>query len=273
MNFLAPVMLFGAAAVAIPIAIHFFFRARHRIVPWAAMQLPSRIDRTNQPSASLPGTAASAHPLPGAGDARPRDGPAHDQRSARHRSGRYGRRRLRHGHVVQHGRRGRALTRHARAKAAALEALEKLPAHSTVQVVSSTDRADLLGPRSPSNIDQARELIKNLELSALSTDFAPAALLAKEVLQRSQLPNKELYVFSDFQKTGFDQQPTLLVDTLKELKDKANITLVRCGSRLPKNAAILGIIAQSAVSRPGQRSGFARARQEHRRRGADRRRA
>ena len=49
----------------------------------------------------------------------------------------------------------------------------------------------------------------------------------------------------------------MLVDTLKELKDKANITLVRCGARMPKNAAILGITAQAGIPRPGQRTGFA----------------
>ena len=49
MNFLAPGMLFGAAAVAIPIAIHFFFRARHRIVPWAAMKfLLESIEQTSR---------------------------------------------------------------------------------------------------------------------------------------------------------------------------------------------------------------------------------
>src|SRR5580765_2528073 len=49
MNFLVPGMLFGAAAVAIPIAIHLFFRARHRIVPWAAMKfLLESIEQTSR---------------------------------------------------------------------------------------------------------------------------------------------------------------------------------------------------------------------------------
>ena len=257
MNFLVPGMLFGTAAVAIPIALHFFFRARHRIVPWAAMKfLLESIEQTSRRLrfqelllllvrclvlATL--AVAMARPMT----------------SAIRGTGR--------GEIVDAvfvmdtsfsmGAEDGAMTRHGRAKAAALEALEKLPTHSTVQVVSSTDRANLLGPRSPSNIDQARELIKNLELTSLATDFAPGIVEAKEVLQRGQHPNKELYVFSDFQKSGFEQQPTLLVDTFKELKDKANITLVRCGSRMPKNAAILGITAQAGIPRPGQRTGFA----------------
>ncbi|HEX3315761.1 MAG TPA: BatA domain-containing protein [Gemmataceae bacterium] len=257
MNFLAPGMLFGAAAVAIPIAIHFFFRARHRIVPWAAMRfLIESIEQTSRrlrfQELLLLLTRCLVLALLAFAMARP-------MTSALRGTGR--------GDAVDAvfvmdtsysmGAEDGALTRHQRAKAAALEAIEKLPSHSTVQVVSSTDRAVLLGPRSPSNIDQARELIKNLELSALTTDFAPAVVEAKEVLQRGQLPNKELYVFSDFQKSGFEQQPNLLVDTLKELKNKANITLVRCGGRMPKNAAILGITAQAGIPRPGQRTGFA----------------
>src|SRR5205807_5691510 len=38
MGFLAPTMLWGAAAAAIPIALHLFFRSRYRTVPWAAMK-------------------------------------------------------------------------------------------------------------------------------------------------------------------------------------------------------------------------------------------
>ena len=38
MSFLAPLMLWGAAAVSIPVIIHLFFRSRYRTVPWAAMK-------------------------------------------------------------------------------------------------------------------------------------------------------------------------------------------------------------------------------------------
>src|SRR3954465_15536000 len=49
MSFLAPLMLFGAAAAAIPIAIHFFFRTRYRKVAWAAMDfLLQSIEQTSR---------------------------------------------------------------------------------------------------------------------------------------------------------------------------------------------------------------------------------
>src|SRR6059058_4412580 len=49
MGFLAPTMLWGAAAAAVPIALHFFFRGRYRTVPWAAMKfLLTSIEQTSR---------------------------------------------------------------------------------------------------------------------------------------------------------------------------------------------------------------------------------
>src|SRR3954465_15070799 len=49
MSFLAPLMLWGAAAAAIPIAIHLFFRSRYRTVPWAAMKfLLTSVEQTSR---------------------------------------------------------------------------------------------------------------------------------------------------------------------------------------------------------------------------------
>src|SRR5580692_11760209 len=49
MGFLAPIMLWGAAAASIPIALHFFFRSRYRTVPWAAMKfLLTSIEQTSR---------------------------------------------------------------------------------------------------------------------------------------------------------------------------------------------------------------------------------
>src|SRR5436309_11834918 len=49
MTFLAPYMLFGAAAAGIPIALHLFFRSRYRTVPWAAMKfLLTSVEQTSR---------------------------------------------------------------------------------------------------------------------------------------------------------------------------------------------------------------------------------
>src|SRR5436853_1539519 len=49
MGFLAPWMLFGTAAVSVPIIIHLFFKSRFRTVPWAAMKfLLTSIEQTSR---------------------------------------------------------------------------------------------------------------------------------------------------------------------------------------------------------------------------------
>ena len=49
MAFLAPYMLLGGLAAAIPIALHFFYRSRYRNVPWAAMKfLLAAIEQTSR---------------------------------------------------------------------------------------------------------------------------------------------------------------------------------------------------------------------------------
>src|SRR5216684_922700 len=49
MSFLTPIMLFGALAAAIPVAIHLFFRSRYRTVPWAAMKfLLTAVEQTSR---------------------------------------------------------------------------------------------------------------------------------------------------------------------------------------------------------------------------------
>src|SRR5438128_6262009 len=49
MGFLAPWMLFGTAAVSVPIIIHLFFKSRFRTVPWAAMKfLLTSVEQTSR---------------------------------------------------------------------------------------------------------------------------------------------------------------------------------------------------------------------------------
>src|SRR5258708_24093363 len=49
MTLLAPYMLAGAAAVTVPVALHFFYRARYRPLPWAPMKfLKEAIEQTSR---------------------------------------------------------------------------------------------------------------------------------------------------------------------------------------------------------------------------------
>ena len=100
-------------------------------------------------------------------------------------------------------------------------------------------------------------LVQYLTLTSLATDLYPGIAEAAGALDRGQAPNKELYVFSDMQRLGFEQQAGNLSRMLRDIKDKATVFLVRCGTRPTANVAIIGITPQSGVPRPGERIGFA----------------
>jgi hypothetical protein len=148
-------------------------------------------------------------------------------------------------------------TRLERARAAALGVLDQLPPHSTLQVITCADRATLLGPRAASNLDQARTLIGGIELTHLATDFLPGVKEAAAALRRGQSPNKELYLFSDMQKLGWERQAEALIQALRDIHQKAAVYLVRCGAKVPPNVAVVGIVPQAGVPRPGERVDFA----------------
>src|SRR5215218_5005838 len=49
MTLLAPWMMLGAAAISIPVALHFFYRARYKPLPWAPMKfLKEAIEQTSR---------------------------------------------------------------------------------------------------------------------------------------------------------------------------------------------------------------------------------
>src|SRR5205807_9530846 len=129
--------------------------------------------------------------------------------------------------------------------------LDHLPLHSTVQVFACADRAALLGPHVASDIEQARQLISELQFSHLATDLLPGVRGAAALLQRSRSANKELYLFSDMQKLGWEQQASVLTEKLQAVKRQAAVYLVRCGTRMPRNVAVIGIVPQSGIPHTG----------------------
>src|SRR4051794_35103593 len=224
MNFVAPYMLWGMFAAGIPVALHFFFRSRYRTVPWAAMKfLLTSIEQTSRRlkfqellllivrCAVLALLAvALARPLLWGVAASGKE--AVDAVFVFDTSFSMG---------AQEGKQ----TRLDLARSAALAVLKQLPAHSTVQVVTCADQAALLGPREPGDRDQARQLIQDLELTHLATDLAPGVTEAVSALARGNAPNKELYVFSDMQRLGWEQNGGQLTKTLKDLSAKATVYL------------------------------------------------
>src|SRR5439155_8484133 len=152
MTFLAPLMLIGGAAVSIPVAVHFFFKARYKPLPWAPMKfLREAIEQTSQRIkfqewvllamrclVVLLLALALARPGVTTAGASGR-GEAIDAVLVIDNSFSMG---------AQDGDR----TRLERAKDAALQVIDSLPPNSTVLVYTCSDRAEPLGPPSRSNL-------------------------------------------------------------------------------------------------------------------------
>jgi hypothetical protein len=258
MNFLAPSLLIGSAAVAVPLVLHFFYKARYRKLPWAAMRfLKLAIEQTSRrlrfQEYVLLALRCLVLILLALALARP----------TIRAVGTGGR-----GEAVDAvfvfdvsysmGARDGDATRLDRAKAAALAVLDNLPPNSTIQLYACADRSTPLGPVSPRNIDQARHAVKNLELTSLSTDFLPGLIDAHSALDRAVGTQKEVYLFSDLQGQGFDRQPAAVKAKCEEIKSRATLLLVRCGNpdRAVNNVAVVDITTPTGIPHTGARLPF-----------------
>ncbi len=251
--FLAPYMLLGTLAASIPIILHFFYRSRYKTVPWAAMKfLLTAIEQTSRrlkfqellllllrTAILLLLAFALARPSFRGGG-----GDAVDAVLVIDTS------------LSMQAKAGPAVTAFDRAKAAALAVLAHLPAHSTVQVVASADRAENIGPLNPGRIDTARTLIEKLKPTERGTDFHPAIVEAGRILAQGPSPNKELYLFSDMQRGGWKTHEIEIRKLLGEMRQKTSITLVRCPPTVRGNVSLAGITAQTTL-RSGERADFA----------------
>ena len=144
-------------------------------------------------------------------------------------------------------------TRLDRAQSAALTIIDELPANSTVQILTAGSKTTAVGPRNPSNLDQARELIKKLAPSSESTDFLPAMKEAALALDRTVGGNKEIYLFSDMGRNGFDRQASALKAEAASLKERSALVFVRCTEKPLRNLSLRAVTPQIGLPSPGVR--------------------
>jgi hypothetical protein len=249
MTFLSPWMLAGAAAVGIPIALHFFYKARYQRLPWAAMDfLKEAIEQTSRRlkfqewillalRCLVILLLALALARPGRDTAGGGRGEAVDAVLVFDTSYSMG------------ADDGDGKTRLDRAKEAALGVIESLPPKSTVQIVLCGDRAENVGPKSRGNLDQARQLVPTVQTTGLSSDFLPGFAAAQAAVDSGTAPVKEVYLFSDLQKLGFERQQGALRDKCDELRAKTNLVFVRCGKedRKVTNVAVTDVTAVGTI--------------------------
>src|SRR5437868_6258906 len=163
MTFLAPIMLFGAAAAAIPIAIHFFFRTRYRTVAWAAMKfLLTSIEQTSRrlrfQELLLLLARVAVLALLALALARPLMSALNVSAKSEVLAV------LVVDNSMSMGVKENDRTRLDIAKESAQRVLDQLPPYARVVIISCSNKSETLGPRDPTNLEEARELIKGIEL-------------------------------------------------------------------------------------------------------------
>lgn len=257
MPFVAPLMLLGMAAASIPIALHFFYRARYRPVPWGAMKfLRLAVEQTSRRLKfqeiillllrillMLLLAAALARPIMCSNSTAGKRGEAVDAVFIMD---------LSYSMNVREG----AKTRLDNAKEAALKIIDDLPPNSTVQIITCTDRAVAAGPRSPRNLDQARLLVRNLQVTQQATDYLAGFSEAVAAFDRTEGSTKEVYLFSDMQRGGWEKQSSAVRSKCEEIKARGTLFLVRCGTPNIRNVSVIDLKPQTDIPHTGTRMPF-----------------
>src|SRR5262249_51097582 len=133
------------------------------------------------------------------------------------------------------------------AKESALKVIDDLPPNSTVQIITCTDRAVAAGPKSPRNLDQAKLLIKNLQATQQSTDYWPGLAEAVAAFGRAEGAAKEVYLFSDMQRGGWERQSSAVRAKCEEIRAQGTLFLGSCGGQSVRNVAGVGQKTQTRI--------------------------
>jgi len=257
-----PGMLLGGLAVAVPIALHFFYRARYRPQPWAAMKfLRLSIEQTSRRLRfqevillllrilicfilAFALSRPKSSPVSSTGRGENVDAILIIDTS--------------YSMGAMEGEGDQRRSRIDRAKEAALKVIKHLPPNSTVQVIACSDKAEHLGPATPTDINAAKTLIEELKLGSRSSDFEAGFAESLRAFENAKGGNKEIYLFSDMQRSGWERQSAALRSAGQQMKDQANVYLVRVTDEKAKlkNAAVVGILPQDEVPHAGARIGF-----------------
>ena len=216
MSFLAPLFLAGLVAIAVPILVHLIQRERKNIVEFPSLMFIRRIpyqsvERRRIHNWWLLLMRAGAMILLVAAFSRPflRISPVQAAASF------HGAREV----VI-------LLDRSASMGYGDHWTRAQAEAKKIAQGISGEDKATLVlfgmgaeeSVRATGDVARLTSAIDSAAVSSDGTRFAPALRLAQSLLSRSQLPRKEAYLISDFQKTGWERQEEIRFPEGGELK-------------------------------------------------------
>ena len=250
MSFLNPLMLIGISAIAVPIIIHFLNRRKFKTILWAAMKFVKLSVDQNQRRMRLedlilllircallallafalarPALKSSSTDV--LGQAKVTGVLVLDNSYSMDLRGRDGK------------------TAFEQARAAAKATLNAMPSGSAVGVLLASDIVQGVIDEPTYDLNQAHEEIDLAKVSHHATDLFPAVGRAVEILKGRAALRKEIYVITDGQASGW-QQNADIQKLIEANKGDINVYVLRVGEQEPpRNLAITKMDISSGLT-------------------------
>lgn len=233
--FLTPLFLVGFAAVAIPILIHLTHRERREAVSFPSLMFLRRVPfRTVKrqrirhwplfilrAAAIVLAVAAFSRPLvKGGAFAGANPGTAREVVILLDRS-----------YSMEYG------ERWSRAIGAAQSEVDGLRPEDRATIVLFSDHVEVANQPTADRVLLAG-LLRDARLSSGRTRYEPALQVARDVLEASRLPRREVVLITDFQRTGWASQSAL------RMPDGTTVRAVDLSDPDPANAAVAGVLLE-----------------------------
>lgn len=248
MSFLNPFMLFGLAAVAVPIIIHLLNRRKFQRVVWAAMRFLRVSVEQNQRRMRIEDllllmlrclllillALALARPA-----------------IFSQASNVFGRSKVTGVIILDNsysmGASDGTQTRFDRARAAAERVIDSMPAGSATAIFLASDVVDDVISLPTFDLNLARKTVREAGLTDRATDLFPALDAALKTLGDRLAIRKEIYLITDAQATGWRQMPEIQ-RVLEKSKGDIATCIIRVDDPPPKNLGISGLRLTSGLS-------------------------
>ena len=252
MQFLSPWMLWGMAALAAPIAIHFWQRRKVVRLAFSTLKYLRVIAARTSRSAKLENLlllllrcalfalvvlaasrpAVSKHALRALG--------GNVQRTVV----------LVLDDSMSMGYRDGDRTRLDAAREQAFNVLDSLKDGDEVAVVAADDRARDLVAQPTLDRSVAHHAIEGVQPTQAGTDFSPALIAARKILAASTKAEREVYLFTDNQQGGWRFDPKTVFDDAWK-KSEITLNVIEPDTNAALNAAVTQVKITSPLARPG----------------------
>lgn len=252
MSFLNPIMLAGLAAVSVPILIHLLNRRKFRKVTWAAMRFLQNAIEQNQRRMRIEDMILLALrclllALLALALARPA--------ILSDASAVFGQSKVTGVLILDNsmsmGVSDGTATRFEKARRAAEQVVDSLPAGSATAVLLASDVVQAAIPEPTFDLNLARKAVRDAALTDRATDIFPALGRAIDTLKDRIALRKEIYLVTDGQAAGW-RQLTEIQRALEWTKSGIKTTVILVNEHEERNLAVSDLRLASGLSAVGQ---------------------